>query len=178
MKHSDSHDMDLPVPNLAMGYFPAPLSPLGWRDTSFEHVMRGGPAGGGFSTVADLHRFALALQQGKLLKPASVQRLWQNNQGFGYGYGFSSQVIAGQNVVGHGGGFPGISADLSMWPHHGYIFSTLSNHDAVSLPVDAATAANGRTGAPAGQQINPFHPPQHGFAGRGKPQYSQILLKK
>jgi CubicO group peptidase (beta-lactamase class C family) len=138
MRNSDSYDMDIPVENLAMGYAFAPLEPLQWRDTSFKHVVRGGPAGGGFSTVPDLHRFALALQSGKLIKPATLQRLWQENRDFGYGYGFQSQRIAGLKVVGHGGGFAGISADLSIWPGQGYIFSALSNQDAAAYRLTQA----------------------------------------
>jgi CubicO group peptidase (beta-lactamase class C family) len=48
----------------------------------------GGPAGGGYSTVRDLHRFANALISGNLVGPEMRQALWTDYTGVGDGYGF------------------------------------------------------------------------------------------
>ncbi|MDP3747184.1 MAG: serine hydrolase domain-containing protein [Phenylobacterium sp.] len=67
MKDTDSWPMDEPTPDLAMGYGWAPRAPLGWRENTMAHVFRGTSAGGGYSTVGDLHRFARAAE-----RPASL----------------------------------------------------------------------------------------------------------
>ena len=46
-----------------------------------------------------------------------------------YGYGFSVEQRGGERVVGHGGGFSGISAQLDMYLETGYTVAVLSNHD-------------------------------------------------
>jgi CubicO group peptidase (beta-lactamase class C family) len=68
MKDTDSYQQDDPVRNLAEGY----TKSLGggtdsrWRDAASTHAWRGSPAGGGYSTVDDLFRFAQALRSGTL----------------------------------------------------------------------------------------------------------------
>jgi len=50
MTNSDSYEMDYPVENLAIGYEPDWQSEYGWQNNLFKRVIKGGPAGGGFST--------------------------------------------------------------------------------------------------------------------------------
>jgi CubicO group peptidase (beta-lactamase class C family) len=76
MTNSDSYEMDYPVENLAIGYSPDWKSPYRWQNNLYKHVIKGGPAGGGFSTVKDLHRFALALLSGKLVSPRMRELMW------------------------------------------------------------------------------------------------------
>lgn len=68
MKDTDSYQQDDPVRNLAEGYTKS--SGRGtdsrWRDAASTHPWRGSPAGGGYSTVDDLFRFAQALRSGTL----------------------------------------------------------------------------------------------------------------
>jgi CubicO group peptidase (beta-lactamase class C family) len=137
MRDSDSYEMDSPVENLAIGYSPDPASPYGWRNNLFKHVIKGGPAGGGFSTVGDLHRFARALQEGKLISSASRDSLWTDHSGAGYGYGFQIEEGPYGKVVGHSGGFDGISGALDMYIDRGYIVAVLSNYDMGASPVAA-----------------------------------------
>ncbi len=135
MKNSDSYEMDYPVENLAIGYSLDRKSEYGWQNNLFKHVIKGGPAGGGFSTVGDLHGFARALQTGKLVSVDSLKTLWKDHSGENYGYGFG--VVQGPNgkVVGHGGGFPGINGQLDIYLDKGYIVAVLSNYDQGASPV-------------------------------------------
>ncbi|MBW7904687.1 MAG: beta-lactamase family protein [Phycisphaerae bacterium] len=138
MVHSDCYDMDRPVPNVAVGYSRAPERfGTTWECNLFKHVIRGGPAGGGFSTVEDLLRFDQALRGGKLVSAATLAQLWTptpQSQG-GYGLGFGIEQAPGEKIVGHGGGFPGISAALDMYLEGGWTVVVLSNYDQVAATV-------------------------------------------
>ncbi len=135
MKNTDSYEMDYPVENLAIGYSPDPESEYGWQNNYFKHVVKGGPAGGGFSTVGDLHRYARALLQGKLVSRESLQIMWKDQSGEGYGYGFGIEEGKGGKVVGHSGGFSGINSNLDIFVDKGYIVAVLSNVDHGASPL-------------------------------------------
>jgi CubicO group peptidase (beta-lactamase class C family) len=135
MKNSDSYEMDYPVENLAIGYSPDLKSNYGWQNNLFKHVIKGGPAGGGFSTVGDLHRFARALQTGKLVSEDSLKILWKDYAGARYGYGFGVVEGPSGKVVGHSGGFSGINGSLDIYLDKGYIVAVLSNYDNGASPV-------------------------------------------
>ncbi|NTV80565.1 MAG: beta-lactamase family protein, partial [Candidatus Aminicenantes bacterium] len=76
MISSDCYEMDYPVENLAIGYSPDFTSPYKWQNNLYKHVLKGGPAGGGFSTVKDLHRFALALLADKFVSRKTRDLMW------------------------------------------------------------------------------------------------------
>ncbi len=135
MLSTDSYPMDEPVENLAMGYSPAPEAASGWRANLFEHVIKGGPAGGGYSTARDLHRFAQALAGGKLLSKETLARMWTDHSGAGYGYGFGIRETPAGKVVGHSGGFTGINSEMSLHPASGYVVVVLSNYDNGANPL-------------------------------------------
>jgi CubicO group peptidase (beta-lactamase class C family) len=118
-----------------MGYSPDRNSKWGWQNNLYKHVIKGGPAGGGFSTVGDLHRFAQALLTGTLVPVESLNLLWKDHSGDNYGYGYG--VVEGPNgkVVGHSGGFSGINANLDIFVDKGYIVAVLSNYDGAASPV-------------------------------------------
>ena len=139
MPGSDSYDIDLVVPNLAIGYS-RERTPQGtrWRSNTFEHVIRGGPAGGGYSTARDLLAFAEALRKGRLVKPATAERLWTAKpelQSPEYGYGFGVGRDALGRRVGHSGGFSGISSVLDIYLDTGWTLVVLSNVDGGMQPV-------------------------------------------
>jgi CubicO group peptidase (beta-lactamase class C family) len=135
MTDSDSYDMDEPVENLAIGYDPDPESKYGWRNNYFMHVIRGGPAGGGFSAVGDLHRFALALLDRKLVSQASLDEMWKPQSDTDYGYGFGISEGPKGLVVGHSGGFSGINSNLSIFVDAGYIVAVMSNYSNGASPL-------------------------------------------
>lgn len=135
MGDTDCYDMDCPVENLAIGYWKSDECPSGWKNNYYEHVVRGGPAGGGFSTSPDLWRFARALETGKLVSDESLEQLWTDHFEEGYGYGFGISEGPSGKVVGHGGGFTGINAHLDMFLDSGYIVAVMTNYDMAAEPV-------------------------------------------
>ncbi len=139
MTGSDAYDIDLVVPHLAIGYS-RERTPGGaqWRSNTFEHVIRGGPAGGGYSTARDLLAFAEALRTGKLVSPATAERLWTPKpelQSPEYGFGFGVGRDALGRTAGHSGGFSGISSTLDIYLDSGWTVVVLSNMDDGMFPV-------------------------------------------
>src|SRR5262249_37643285 len=71
MTDTDAYELDRDVPNLAVGY--TRMGPGGRfqpgprRNNLFLHVIKGGPAGGGYSSVVDPLRFDRALPDQALL---------------------------------------------------------------------------------------------------------------
>jgi D-alanyl-D-alanine carboxypeptidase len=118
------------VPGRAVGYMDGPDGQVR-NDPTLP--LRGTPAGGGYSTVGDLVRFADALTSGKLLDAqhydlidkAAVEA-WP---GVKYGMGFQTQSRDGVRSFGHGGGAPGQNGLLLIFPDSGYVVATLSNGD-------------------------------------------------
>lgn len=128
MINTDAYEMDQPVENLAIGYSRAD-NKSGWENNLYKHVIKGGPAGGGFSTIGDLHRFAMALVDEKLVSKESLDLLWTDHSNAGYGYGFSLGNGVSGKVVGHSGGFPGINSNLDIFLDYGYVVVVMSNYD-------------------------------------------------
>ena len=137
MINSDCYEMDAVVENLAFGYTRTDMDghPVDGprRNNMFLHAVRGGPAGGGWSTVEDLFGFAKALQSGQLVGKAYVDTLTTGKEEMGpdmkYGYLFGEEFRDGHRIVGHNGGAPGISAQLDMYVDLGYTVAVLSNYD-------------------------------------------------
>jgi CubicO group peptidase (beta-lactamase class C family) len=139
MVNTDAYEMDRDTPNLAIGYtqghMAGPGEPEGLRNNLFLHVVKGGPAGGGFSTVEDLARFAAALQNGKLLDKKHADLVLTGKVAMGrrgnakYAYGFFDDTSRGTRIVGHGGGFPGINSQLDIYVDRGYTVAVMSNYD-------------------------------------------------
>ncbi len=105
--------------------------------------LRGSPAGGMTSTAADLSRLLSALSDGRLLKPATWAALTEARPDPGggpglYGYGFNVAVRP-RLRVGHGGGAPGINAEVASYPTSGVQLIALSNRDPPSATTMVAT---------------------------------------
>jgi CubicO group peptidase (beta-lactamase class C family) len=94
---------------------------------------RGTSAGGGYSTVGDLLRFANALESHKLLDAHYTELLTTGKVdtpgGFKYAYGFGDRTKNGVRSVGHNGGAPGMNGDLEIFPESGYVVAVLANMD-------------------------------------------------
>jgi D-alanyl-D-alanine carboxypeptidase len=143
MTSSDSYPKDQETPNLAKGY----TSRDGVERVNHDTLpVRGSPAGGGYSTVEDLLRFATALTSHKLLDAAHVEILTTSKAGTPperpYGYGFGIAHEPGVRSFGHGGGAPGINSDLKIFPDSGFVVAVMGNLDppAASRVCDFAAA--------------------------------------
>ena len=102
------------------------------------------PGGGLLSTPSDLVRFAIALDQNKLLKPETVQQMWtsqKTSQGSltKYGLGWQLGKRLGRNAVWHTGGQSGTSTVLMLLPESDTAIAIMCNLQNVNL-VDAATS--------------------------------------
>jgi CubicO group peptidase (beta-lactamase class C family) len=139
MSNTDAYELDLVNPNLAVGYQKEFTdNGVRFRNNIFEHVIRGGPAGGGYSTVEDLLRFDVALRSGKLVGREYTKLLLSpkpelNSPQYGYGFGIDTE----RQIVGHSGGFLGISSNLDMFLQNGYTAVVMSNYGGGSQPVAA-----------------------------------------
>jgi D-alanyl-D-alanine carboxypeptidase len=115
------------VPDRAVGYLrTSPGSD--WVPNTDTLPWRGTAAGGGYSTVGDLLRFAQALSSGTLISKATLAEATRPHQQQ-YGYGFGVQAQGRLASYGHGGGAPGMNGELRIFPQLGYIVVSLSNLD-------------------------------------------------
>jgi len=139
MTNTDAYELDRVNPNLAVGYDKRYTDTgVEWGNNVFSHVLRGGPQGGGYSTVEDLLKFDQALRSGKLVSAESVKILTSpkpelNSPSYGYGF----QVDTGRNVAGHGGGFTGINSNLDMYLGNGWSAIVMSNYSRGAGPVQS-----------------------------------------
>lgn len=119
------------VPGRSVGYIRLASGALVSNSATLPY--RGTPAGGGYSTIGDLARFALAIRERRLLDSAHTALLITGkvalSQSYQYAYGFTDRVVSGRRFVGHGGGAPGMNGDLAFEPNGGYMVVVLSNLD-------------------------------------------------
>ena len=101
-----------------------------WVDVLPRYPWRGLPAGGGYTTVGDLFRFATALQAGRLLPLDLLRQATAPQNGEApFGYGFISVDEGRERRWGHGGDFPGSNAWFFVYPENGWVTIALSNLD-------------------------------------------------
>jgi CubicO group peptidase (beta-lactamase class C family) len=120
------------VPDLSVGYTrESPTAP--WTPNTDTLPYRGTSAGGGYSTVEYLLRFANALTSLKLLDDKHFALLTTGKvdtpQGSKYAYGFQDQSSGSVRCFGHGGGAPGMNGDLVICPESAYVIAVLANMD-------------------------------------------------
>jgi D-alanyl-D-alanine carboxypeptidase len=133
MTFSDSLPEDEVVPDRSIGY-----TKMGqaheWHPNTDTLPPRATSAGGGYSTVEDLLRFANALAAHKLLNEHYTELLTTGKVdtpggGMKYAYGFGDRTIDGLRSFGHNGGAPGMNGDLEIYPQPGYVVAVLANMD-------------------------------------------------
>ena len=128
-----------PIPDRATPYFPRFGADPGYGLHLMRDIDYSCYAGASvfLSTPSDLVRFAMAINSGKLLQPATV-RLFQTSQRLasgqetGYGLGWDLETVAwpgGQTrMVGHDGeSLGGTVASLMTFPEHGIVVAVTSN---------------------------------------------------
>lgn len=95
-------------------------------------------AGGLYSTVEDLYRWAQALATDELLPQPLLDLLFTpyaeipQSDGAHYGYGWVISQQLGHRLVGHNGGIDGFVASLNHFPADGVIIIMLSNQQDIN----------------------------------------------
>jgi D-alanyl-D-alanine carboxypeptidase len=127
MRSTGSLPESVEVPDRAVGYM-RPFPASAWEPNTDTLPWRATAAGGGYSTVGDLLRFAQALGSGRLISKATLAEATRPRQQQ-YGYGFDVQGQGSLGSYGHGGGAPGMNGELRIFPQLGYVVVSLSNLD-------------------------------------------------
>jgi D-alanyl-D-alanine carboxypeptidase len=96
-------------------------------------------AGSLLSTVDDLALWDAALYTEKLVKRASLERIWTpyklaDGTTNGYGYGWQTAVLRGHRTMEHGGGIFGFSTYVLRLPDDRAYVAVLCNTDAPAAP--------------------------------------------
>ncbi len=127
MTNSGSEPEGVKVANRSKGYMRDQFEivsnepTLPWRGTS---------AGGGYTTAADLMKFADALMSNKLLKAATLAEATRPQFTTGdYGFGFQIGPPDQVRTYGHGGVAPGMNGILRVYPESGQSVIVLCNLD-------------------------------------------------
>ena len=147
MKNTDHYAKSDRVANMANGYtlggpHAAPKASAELTNNDSTRPMRGSPAGGGYSTLADLLAFTRALRDQKLVKAD------------GLGRGFEELVPApdGRMGLGIGGGAPGLNASVEIAGD--YTIVVLANLDPPTAERASATVrAWLPTGGSGGERV-------------------------
>jgi CubicO group peptidase (beta-lactamase class C family) len=132
MSSSGSLTEDEEVAGRSIGY--TRMGGSGLHPNTDTLPYRGSSAGGGYSTVGDLLRFANALKSDKLLNAENRGLLTAGKvdtpRGEKYAFGFMDHQAEGEaRHFGHGGGAPGMNGDLQIYPQTGYVIAVLANMD-------------------------------------------------
>lgn len=131
MTATGSEPEDAAVPDRSVGYMAAPKG--GVQPNTDTLPYRGTSAGGGYSTVGDLLRFANALENHTLLNAQYTGMMTTGKVAMGpgikYGFGFGDVTVNGVRCFGHNGGAPGMNGDLEICPGDGFVIAVLSNLD-------------------------------------------------
>jgi CubicO group peptidase (beta-lactamase class C family) len=92
------------------------------------------PAGGFVTTVGDLAKFAMAVMQGRLVRPETFERMitpavLADGKKVHYGMGWSLEEWKGDMWSIHGGSTPGVSGFLALMPRHRFAVAILANEE-------------------------------------------------
>jgi CubicO group peptidase (beta-lactamase class C family) len=145
MNSSDSMPEDQAVPGRSVGYTKMD-SGGAWKPNTDTLPYRGTSAGGGYTTVEDLQRFASALLEHKLLDAEHTELLTTGKadtpRGTRYAYGFMDNREDGVRSFGHGGGAPGMNGELLIFPQSVYVIAVLANMDPPAAERISSYASN------------------------------------
>ena len=142
MRQSRVDEVHALIPNRSPGYAKTETGAL--RRASFMDSSYKIPGGGWLSTVGDLVRFGLALQDGTLMKPSTFKQMTVarhvNGQNTGYGLGWivdgwgpGTPPIPG--LVWHGGVQQGVTTNLYMFPDRHVVVAILANLEGQGLAI-------------------------------------------
>ncbi|MCU1382787.1 MAG: beta-lactamase [Acidobacteria bacterium] len=112
-------------PTIAKGYFATDAQGhpvMGGQSGTFgfNPVEPGNPAGGGYSTVADLFKFSRAMHGGRLLDQRMTEYVlngsFSGQSGPKFGFALREQMGGARRFIGNGGGAPGVNAEFRFEP--------------------------------------------------------------
>ncbi|HSH38619.1 MAG TPA: serine hydrolase domain-containing protein, partial [Chthoniobacterales bacterium] len=140
MTDTGFYDPKQPAAKLAIGYTKARDGSDKETENTGVREVRGGPAGGGYSTAADMLKFHRALDEKKLLDAQHTKLVMTGKVESGepigkYAYGFGDTEANGRHIVGHNGGGPGIAANFDMFPDNDYTAVIFMKRDRLMTPV-------------------------------------------
>ena len=123
MKDSGYDSNSAIISHRAAGYEPGPDGP---RNAGFVHMSIPFAAGALYSTTEDLLRWEQGLFGGKLLSPASLQKM---TTPFKTDYAFGLGVVTknGRKLISHGGGIEGFNTYLAYYPEDHLTVVVLGN---------------------------------------------------
>ncbi|HXI94111.1 MAG TPA: serine hydrolase domain-containing protein [Blastocatellia bacterium] len=137
MLHTQVDDVYEIIPNRARGYSPKVYGQFNgdWRNPALMDSSYKIPGGGLVSTAEDLARFAIAVQNGLLIKQETFEQMSKNQRTrdgreTGYGYGWYVDGREGREPDGsvwHGGVQQGFTADLWILPRRHLAVVILTN---------------------------------------------------
>jgi D-alanyl-D-alanine carboxypeptidase len=120
MNSTDFYEGDVPTENLASGYTRPREDEQGpRRNNIYTRPARGSSAGGGYSTAADLLKFANALESGKVRNPDFEEDAPKSPSG----------GLVSMRGIAVAGGAPGLNGVLETALPGGYTIIVLSNYD-------------------------------------------------
>lgn len=90
------------------------------------------PGGGLVSSAADLVKFAVAVNTGKLVKQSTLDKMWteqkaQEGKETGYGLGWNVYTFGEQRVILHSGNQAGARSELRILPDKGIVIAVMTN---------------------------------------------------
>lgn len=102
-----------------------------WRNAEFLSMTQPQAAGSLLCTVDDLHRWTIALHEGRVVSKDSLRRMTTPTQvgddARPYGFGLGLSEVRGRAAIGHGGGINGFSTYAHYLPRERLFVAVLSN---------------------------------------------------
>jgi CubicO group peptidase (beta-lactamase class C family) len=144
MKDSGYDSNSAVIPHRASGYVPAKN---GFQNAGFVHMSIPQGAGALYSTTEDLLKWEQGLLGGKLLRPASLEKMttpFKQN----YAFGLQVETAGGHKVIEHGGGIEGFNTELEYYPDEKLTVVVLGNVNGSApgeIAKKLAAAARGET---------------------------------
>jgi len=134
MQHSYVDDPSVIIPNRCTGYSPKVYGIFdgNFRNAALMDSSYKIPGGGLLSTAEDLARFAIAAQNGVLIKQETLEQMsksqkTRDGRETGYGYGWYVGGSTGRQGFWHGGVQPGATSDLWILPKKRFALVILTN---------------------------------------------------
>lgn len=146
MKDSGYDSNTAIIPHRADGY---EATPNGFRHAGFVHMSIPHAAGALYSTTEDLLKWEQGLYGGKLLQPASLQKMttpFLEN----YAFGLTVETAGGHKRITHGGGIEGFNTELEYYPEDKLAVVVLKN---VTGEVGAPEIANKLAAVAHGEKV-------------------------